>query len=216
MTPINSSITGYKRALSLEPCWHWLFITSRSLLHLVLQLCSTLCDPTDRNSSGSSVHGDSPGKNTGVGCPPPEKLPDPRIEPRSPSLQVDSLPFEPPGKTSHSSLWQNFGQRAVSFIFLAFPWLIATWSIFSYFCRLFIDFSVNLVCSYPLSVFWLGCLSFCYWFEGAFMIWILCYIHWEDHSPVCGWSSHLCWWCLVLNRSVSHSVVSDSLRPHGL
>ena len=98
MTPINSSITGYKRALSLEPCWHWLFITSRSLLHLVLQLCSTLCDPTDRNSPGSSVHGDSPGKNTGVGCPPPEKLPDPRIEPRSPSLQADSLLSEPPGK----------------------------------------------------------------------------------------------------------------------
>ena len=34
----------------------------------VAQSCSTLCDPTDCNLPGSSVHGDSPGKNTGVGC----------------------------------------------------------------------------------------------------------------------------------------------------
>ena len=31
-----------------------------------LQLCLTLCDPMDCSSQGSSVHGDSPGKNTGV------------------------------------------------------------------------------------------------------------------------------------------------------
>ena len=33
-----------------------------------LQSCLTLCDPMDYNPPGSSVHGDSPGKNTGVGC----------------------------------------------------------------------------------------------------------------------------------------------------
>ena len=35
-----------------------------------------------------------------MGCysPFPEDLPDPRIEPRSPALQVDALPLEPPGK----------------------------------------------------------------------------------------------------------------------
>ena len=27
-----------------------------------------LCNPMDYNPPGSSVHGDSPGKNTGVGC----------------------------------------------------------------------------------------------------------------------------------------------------
>ena len=32
-----------------------------------LQLCLTLCDPMDCSPPGSSVHGDSPGKNTGVG-----------------------------------------------------------------------------------------------------------------------------------------------------
>ena len=33
-----------------------------------LQLCLTLCDPMDCSPPGSSVHGDSPGENTGVGC----------------------------------------------------------------------------------------------------------------------------------------------------
>ena len=30
--------------------------------------CLPLCDPIDWTRPGSSVHGDSPGKNTGVGC----------------------------------------------------------------------------------------------------------------------------------------------------
>ena len=33
-----------------------------------LQSCLTLCDPMDCNPPDSSVYGDSPGKNTGVGC----------------------------------------------------------------------------------------------------------------------------------------------------
>ena len=37
-------------------------------LCLVIQPCPTLCDPVDCHLSGPSVHGDSPGKNTGVGC----------------------------------------------------------------------------------------------------------------------------------------------------
>ena len=35
---------------------------------LVAQSCLTLCDLMDCSPPGSSVHGDSPGKNTGVGC----------------------------------------------------------------------------------------------------------------------------------------------------
>ena len=34
----------------------------------VTQSCLTLCDPVDCSPPGSSVRGDSPGKNTGVGC----------------------------------------------------------------------------------------------------------------------------------------------------
>ena len=65
-----------------------------------LQSCPTLCDPIDRSPPGSSVHRDSPGKNTEVGCHPLLQgiFPHPEIEPRSPALQADSLPSEPPGK----------------------------------------------------------------------------------------------------------------------
>ena len=34
----------------------------------LLQLCLTFCDPLDYSLLGSSVHGDSPGRNTDVGC----------------------------------------------------------------------------------------------------------------------------------------------------
>ena len=37
------------------------------VLSLVAQSCPTLCDTTDCSPPGSSVHEDSPGKNTGVG-----------------------------------------------------------------------------------------------------------------------------------------------------
>ena len=39
-----------------------------AVLCLVAQSCSTLCDSMDYSPSSSSVHGDSPGKNTRVGC----------------------------------------------------------------------------------------------------------------------------------------------------
>ena len=60
-------------------------------VRLVTQSCQTLCDPMDCSLPGSSVHGDSPGKNTGVKkkkkkeywsglpCPPPEDLPNPGL-----------------------------------------------------------------------------------------------------------------------------------------
>ena len=44
------------------------FISPCAVLCLVAQSCLTLCEPIDCNLPGSSVHGDSPGKNTGVGC----------------------------------------------------------------------------------------------------------------------------------------------------
>ena len=37
-------------------------------LCLVTQSCPTLCNLMDCSPPGSSVHGDCPGKNTGVGC----------------------------------------------------------------------------------------------------------------------------------------------------
>ena len=38
---------------------------------------------------------------SGLPCPPPGDLPNPRTELRSPTLQEDSLPSEPPGKPKH-------------------------------------------------------------------------------------------------------------------
>ena len=37
-------------------------------MYLVTQSCLTLCNIMNCSPPGSSVHGDSPGKNTGVGC----------------------------------------------------------------------------------------------------------------------------------------------------
>ena len=39
-----------------------------AVLCLVAQSCPSLCSPMDCSPAGSSVHEDSPGKNTGVGC----------------------------------------------------------------------------------------------------------------------------------------------------
>ena len=75
------------------------------VLCLVAQLCLILCDPMDYCSPpGSSVHGDSPGTNIGVGCHVllQGNLPKPGTEPRSPTLQADSLPSETPGKPKNT------------------------------------------------------------------------------------------------------------------
>ena len=74
------------------------------LLRLVAQSFPTLWDPMDCSSPGSSVHGDSLGKNTGVGCHAllqeifPIQGSNPGSKPRSPTLQADSLLVEPLGK----------------------------------------------------------------------------------------------------------------------
>ena len=41
---------------------------------------------------------------SGLPCPPPGDLPNPGIEPRSPALQANSLPSEPPGKTKNTGM----------------------------------------------------------------------------------------------------------------
>ena len=41
---------------------------TKNTLCLVTQSCPTLCNPMDCSPPGSSVHGDSPGQNAGVGC----------------------------------------------------------------------------------------------------------------------------------------------------
>ena len=66
---------------------------------LVAQLCLILCNPTDCSPPGSSVHGIlQPRILEWVAIPFSRDLPDPGMEPGSPALQADSLPYEPPGK----------------------------------------------------------------------------------------------------------------------
>ena len=57
------------------------------------QSCPTLCDPMDYGILQARIL-------ERVAFPSPGDLPNPGIEPRSPTLQVDSLPAEPPGKPS--------------------------------------------------------------------------------------------------------------------
>ena len=79
MRPEGKSGDGQKvdpvaRADSPGCCaWH--------MLCLVAHSCLTLCDLVNSSPPGSSVYGDSPGKNTGV-----VDLPNPGIEPTSPGL----------------------------------------------------------------------------------------------------------------------------------
>ena len=59
----------------------------------------------DCSLPGSSVPGDSPGKNTGmVAMPSYGGSSNPGMEPESPTLQVNSLPSESPGKSGKLAL----------------------------------------------------------------------------------------------------------------
>ena len=75
-------------------------------LCLVIQSCPTLCDSMDRSLPGSSgPRGFSrQGYWRGLPCPPPGDLPNSGIEPRSLTLQVDSFPSEPPGKSKNTGV----------------------------------------------------------------------------------------------------------------
>ena len=65
-----------------------------------LQSCLTLCNLVDCRAYQAplSVRFCRQEYWSGLPCPPPGDLPNPRIEPRSPTLQADSLQSEPPGK----------------------------------------------------------------------------------------------------------------------
>ena len=81
---------------------------TRGCACVLSHLRRTLCDSVDSSPPGSSVHGDSPGKNPGVGCHVLlqgiflTRGSNPSL-PASPALQADSLPTEPPGKPSQEA-----------------------------------------------------------------------------------------------------------------
>ena len=82
------------------------YTTSSLSIHLCCAVLSlSLCNPMDSSLPGSSVHGDSPGKNTGVGCHAfLQGIFPTRDQPRSPALQLDSVPSELPGKPKNTGV----------------------------------------------------------------------------------------------------------------
>jgi len=65
----------------------------------VAQSCPTLFDPwTVAHKAPSSMGFSRQEYRSGLPFPSPEDLPDPGIEPRSPTLQADTLTSAPPGK----------------------------------------------------------------------------------------------------------------------
>ena len=89
------------------------------MLCSVTQLCLTLCNPINCNLPGSSVHKNSPGKNTGVCC---HALlhgifPAQGSNPGLPQCRRIFLPFKPPGKPGSEDMVEQFGaQLGVSVI----------------------------------------------------------------------------------------------------
>ena len=85
--------------------------TSDTWCVIVAQSCPTLSDPVDCSLPSSSVHGILQARILDwVAISFSRGTSDPGIEPGSPALQADSLPFEPPGKPS------NF--KIICFLFL--------------------------------------------------------------------------------------------------
>ena len=72
-------------------------------VRLFMQSCLTLWDIMDCSLPGSSILGDSPGKNTGVGCHVLFQgiFPTQGLNPGL-TLQVNSLLIEPPGKPKNT------------------------------------------------------------------------------------------------------------------
>ena len=101
---------------------------------LVAQVCLSLCDPMDCIVYRLLCPQDSPGKNTGVGShsllPSPGDLPDPGIEPESPTLQADSLMSELPGKPIENILYVLYSISVSSFMRCLHT--LKNWAVFSF------------------------------------------------------------------------------------
>ena len=97
----GSSVHGILQARTLE--WVAISLSKRNYRKKdseVTQSCPTLGNPVDCNPPGSSVHGILQARiMEWVAISISRDVPDPGIEPRSPSLEADTLPSEPPGST---------------------------------------------------------------------------------------------------------------------
>ena len=79
--------------------------SSCAALCLITQLCPTLCDPMTATHQAPLSLGFSRQEYwSGLPCPPPGDLPNPGIEPRSLTLQADSVLSQPPGKPMNTGV----------------------------------------------------------------------------------------------------------------
>ena len=94
---------------------------------LVAQSCLTLCNPMDCHATGSSVHGDPLGKNTGVfleaAMPSSKGSSQPRDLTQVCHTAGDSSPAEPPGKP------KNTGVDSLSLLQGIFPTQQLNWGL---------------------------------------------------------------------------------------
>ena len=103
---------------------------------------------------------------SGLPCPPPGDLPNPGIEPRSPALQADSLPSEPPGKPIQPTVKSIFQTRL--FIVLKF-WVN------------FVSFVI--ISATDLAL--LPNINFIIWFIGeVFLNFLFTFIVFEGYFPI--------------------------------
>ena len=112
------------------------------LFALIIISCSVISGSLQPHGLQPTRHlcpWNSPGKNTGVGSHSLLQwdLPDPRVEPGSPTLQADSLPSEPPEKPrglgyeyAESPIlwcWLLVARKISGGEVLAYPWQFETW-----------------------------------------------------------------------------------------
>ena len=113
-------------------------------LSSVAQSCPTLCNPMDYNPPGSSVHEDSPGKNTGVSC--------------HASARRSSQPRE--GGLFRENLWgkretpEGGGPRTTCGVWKSSPsWISSQQE--PCLCPLFLNFCFSKLRSYKCCVHWM-------------------------------------------------------------
>ena len=89
------------------------------VLFLVTQPYPTLCNPMDCSQPGFSVHGDSPGNNTWVGCHALLQgiFPTHRLNAVLPHCRVDYLPSEPQGKPKNTQVVYSILNTQVAYPF---------------------------------------------------------------------------------------------------
>ena len=82
---------------------------------LLAQSCPALCFAwTAAHQTPLSMEFSRQDYWSGLPFPTPGYLPNPGIEPRSPALQADSLPFKPPGKPHHLPEFAQKSQTLLS------------------------------------------------------------------------------------------------------